>query len=67
MDVKEDVDSFTYLLSIMMTTGENDKDITIINKACHAFAVLKSTQITIRTKLRMFNRNIKFVLYGAKC
>ena len=57
----------------MTTTGGTDEDITSrINKARHVFAMLKpvwnSSQITIRTKLRIFNSNIKSVLlYGAEC
>ena len=43
-----------------------------INKARHAFAVLKpiwkSRKITLRTKMRLFNTNVKSVLlYSSEC
>ncbi|KAK3105137.1 hypothetical protein FSP39_017997 [Pinctada imbricata] len=69
----DDVDNFTYLGSIVATSGGTDEDITSrINKARHVFAILKpvwtSSQMTIRTKLRIFNSNVKSVLlYGSEC
>ena len=69
----EEVDTFTYLGSIVATSGGTDEDITSrINKARHVFAILKpvwtSSQMTIRTKLRIFNSNVKSVLlYGSEC
>ncbi|XP_061184963.1 uncharacterized protein LOC133192979 [Saccostrea echinata] len=69
----EDVDTFTYQGSIGTTSGGTDEDITSrINKARHVFAILKSvwtsSYMTIRTKLRIFNSNVKSVLlYGSEC
>lgn len=69
----EDVDTFTYLGSIITTSGGTDEDITSrINKARHVFAILKpvwtSSYMTTRTKLRIFNSNVKSVLlYGSEC
>ena len=57
----------------MATSGGTDEDITArINKARHVFAILKpvwtSSQITTRTKIRLFNSNVKSVLlYGSEC
>nr|XP_034311369.1 uncharacterized protein LOC117684225 [Crassostrea gigas] len=68
----EDVDTFTYLGSIITTSGGTDVYITSrINKARHVFAILKpvwtSSFITTRTKLRIFNSNVKSVLlYGSE-
>ena len=68
----EEVESFTYLGSIINQQGGTDVDVkTRIGKARAAFITLrniwKSRQITTRTKLRLFNSNVKSVLlYGAE-
>ncbi|CAC5395900.1 unnamed protein product [Mytilus coruscus] len=68
----EEVDQFTYLGSIMDRNGGTDADIrTRISKARQAFAMLKpvwkSTAFTENTKIRIFNTNVKSVLfYGAE-
>ena len=69
----ETVDKFTYLGSIVDVNGGTDADVkSRINKARHAFAILKpiwkSRKITLRTKIRLFNTNVKSVLlYGSEC
>ncbi|XP_062597058.1 uncharacterized protein LOC134258511 [Saccostrea cucullata] len=69
----EDVDTFTYLGCIVTTSGGTDEDITSrINKARHVFAILKpvwtSSYMTTRTKLRIYNSNVKSILlYGSEC
>ena len=60
----ETVDRFTYPGSIVDVNGGTDADLkSRINKAKHAFAVLKpiwkSRKITLRTKMRLFNTNVK--------
>ena len=68
----ENVEEFTYLGSIISTDGGTDKDILArIGKARTAFAMLKniwrSKQISLKTKLRLFNSNVKSVLlYGSE-
>ncbi|MEE4247398.1 MAG: reverse transcriptase domain-containing protein [Kangiellaceae bacterium] len=68
----EEIESFTYLGSIINQQGGTDADVkTRIGKARAAFITLrniwKSRQITTRTKLRLFNSNVKSVLlYGAE-
>ena len=70
--VLEEVDNFTYLGSIVDKEGGTGKDIKArIQKARGAFAMLKniwkSKQISIKTKLRIFNSNVKSVLlYGSE-
>nr|CAH8838004.1 unnamed protein product [Trichobilharzia regenti] len=64
--------SFTYLGSIVSTTGGTDEDIKArIGKARQAFITLKSvwrsTAISIKNKIRIFNSNVKSVLlYGSE-
>ena len=68
----EEVEQFTYLGSIVSKSGGTDEDIQArINKARHAFAMLrpvwKSTSLSKRNKLRIFNSNVKSVLlYGSE-
>ena len=68
----EEVTSFTYLGSIVDTTGGTEQDIkTRIGKARTAFNLLKkvwrSRAIATATKIRIFNTNVKSVLlYGAE-
>ncbi|XP_045208942.1 uncharacterized protein LOC123560851 [Mercenaria mercenaria] len=68
----EDVDTFTYLGSIVSKTGGTEEDIKArIGKARHAFATLrpvwKNHKIHLKTKIRLFNTNVKTVfLYGAE-
>ena len=67
----EEVDSFTYLGSIVDKQGGTDADIKIrIRKARIAFQQLKniwtSRNLSYKTKIRIFNTNVKSVLlYGA--
>ena len=68
----EEIDSFTYLGSIVSKDGGTDKDITTrIGKARTAFRILRplwrSKVISRKTKLQIFNTNVKSVLlYGAE-
>ncbi|VDP32404.1 unnamed protein product [Schistosoma margrebowiei] len=68
----EDVNTFTYLGSIMYEHGGSDADVNAwIGKARAAYLQLKniwnSKQLTTNTKVRIFNTNIKTVpLYGAE-
>ena len=68
----EEVDSFTYLGSIIDSQGGTDADVkTRIGKARTAFVMLiniwNSTKLQTRTKLRFFNSNVKAVLlYGSE-
>ena len=68
----EDVTSFTYLGSIVDTTGGTDQDIKIrIGKARTAYILLRkiwnSRELSRPTKIRIFNSNVKAVLfYGAE-
>lgn len=64
----EEVESFVYLGSIIDKTGGTKEDIKIrIGKARGAFKSLKNIwkdrNISIKTKLRLFNSNVKSVLY----
>ena len=68
----EEVDEFTYLGSIVSKKGviEGDNQARI-RKARHAFAMLgpkwRSTELTTKTKLRVFGLNVKAVLlYGSE-
>ena len=69
----ETVDGFTNLGSIVDVNGGAGADVqSRINKARHAFAVLKpiwkSRIITFRTEIRVFNTNVKsLLLYGSEC
>ena len=70
--VLEEVDNFTYLGSIVDKEGGSGTDIKVkIQKARGAFAMLKNIwktkQIRTKTKLRIFNSNVKSVLlYGSE-
>ena len=67
-----EVTSFTYLGSIVSTDGGADADIKArINKARHVFVTLrpiwKSSSLSRKNKLRIFNSNVKSVLlYGSE-
>ena len=68
----EEVNSFTYLGSIVDQQGGSEEDIRVrIGKARTAFKLLhrvwKSREIKEKTKVRIFNSNVKSVLlYGAE-
>ena len=68
----ENVSIFTYLGSRMSTSGGTEEDIkSRINKARHTFTMLKkiwrSRTYTLKTKIRIFNSNVKSVLlYGSE-
>ena len=68
----KEVNTFTYLGSIVSATGGADEDVKArIGKARHAFITLRpvwrSTAISTRNKLRIFNSNVKSVLlYGSE-
>ena len=68
----EEVQDFIYLGSNISTNGGADKDVELrINKARHAFRTLRpvwlSSQLSINTKIRIFNTNFKPVLlYGCE-
>lgn len=68
----EEVEKFCYLGSMFDANGGTDKDVlTRISKAQQAFYRLNniwaSNNITIRTKIRLFNTNIKSILlYGSE-
>ena len=67
-----EVESFTYLGSVMDKSGGTDADVkTRIGKARSAYNMLKkvwnSREISMSTKVRLFNSNVKSVsLYGAE-
>lgn len=68
----EDVDNFTYLGSIVSTTGGTDEDIAARKrKAQQAFQMLwpvwRSRALKTATKIKIFNSNVKSVLlYGSE-
>lgn len=68
----EDVDKFTYLGSVIAVDGGTEDDVkTRIGKARTAFNILnkiwKSKNISLKTKLQIFNSNVKTVLlYGSE-
>lgn len=68
----EEVDSFTYLGSVVNKTGGSDEDVRIrIGKARGAFNSLSkiwnSTAVRLKTKIKLFNSNVKSVLlYGSE-
>ena len=68
----EDVSEFTYLGSVVDTSGGTDKDIRVrIGKARTAFNMLKkiwnARDLSKSTKIRIFKTNVKAVLfYGAE-
>nr|KAG5699610.1 hypothetical protein BaRGS_000726 [Batillaria attramentaria] len=70
-DIKE-VDKFIYLGSAVSKDGGTDEDIkSRTNKARHAFRTLRpicrSTALSLRNKIRIFNSNVKSVLlYGSE-
>ena len=70
-NIKE-VDKFVYLGSVVSKDGGTDEDIKCrINKARHAFNTLRpiwrSTALSLRNKIRIFNTNVKSVLlYGSE-
>nr|KAG5706977.1 hypothetical protein BaRGS_019582 [Batillaria attramentaria] len=70
-DIKE-VDKFIYLGSVVSKDGGTDEDIkSRTNKARHAFRTLRpiwrSTALSQRNKIRIFNSNVKSVLlYGSE-
>ena len=69
----EKVDEFTYLGSIVSSKKATHKDINSrLGKAQCAFAVLRpiwrSKQLRLKTKIRIYNSNVKSVLlYGSEC
>ena len=69
----EDVEDFTYLGSILSKDNGDGKDIKArLNKGRAAFAQLqpiwKSNNYSLRTKLQLYNSNVKSVLlYGSEC
>ena len=71
-EVIQRTDHFTYLGSVVSESGGTEEDIVArIRKAQQAFATLrsvwKSRGISLNTKLRIFNSNIKSVLlYGSE-
>ena len=68
----EKVDKFTYLGSVISEKGGTEEDINArIGKAQNSFSILKtvwnSSSISTKTKLKIFNSNVKSVLlYGAE-
>ena len=68
----KEVEAFTYLGSVMDTTGGTDADVkSRINKARVVFNILRKTwsskTISTNTKLCIFNSNVKQVmLYGSE-
>ncbi|CAH8662821.1 unnamed protein product [Heterobilharzia americana] len=68
----KEVTSFTYLGSTVSTTGGTDEDVKVrIGKARQAFISLKpvwrSSALSMRNKIRIFNTNVKSVLlYGSE-
>ena len=66
----KEVESFVYLGSVIDQQGGTDRDLTArVGKARGAFVMLKkvwaSREISLETKLRIFNSNVKAVfLYG---
>ena len=67
------VEDFTYLGSLISKDNGAKKDIHArLSKARGAFArhqtIWKSRQYNVRTKIRLYNSNVKFVLmYGSEC
>ena len=68
----DDVESFTYLGSVVSRTGGSDEDVKVrIGKARHAYNTLgpvwNNRNIRTKTKLKLFNSNVKTVLlYGSE-
>ena len=71
-DTIEEVQDFSYLGSAVSTEGGTDQDIRIrIGKAAGVFNTLRpiwrSTKLSLNTKLRIYNSNVKSVLlYGCE-
>ena len=69
----EHTEEFTYLRSVISTDNSAQKDIKArLNKARCAFSRLrsiwKSKQYSLKTKVRIYNSNVKSVLlYGSEC
>ena len=69
----EDVKIFTYLGSVINQESGPERDIqSRLGKASGAFSTLhsiwKSKQITLKTKVKLYNSNVKSVLlYGSEC
>ena len=69
----EDVDDFIYLGGLVSKDNGTQKDIKLrLSKACSVFArlqpVWKSSQFSLKTKLKLYNSNVKSVLlYGSEC
>jgi len=67
------VENFTYLGSIISKDNTAQKDIkSRLGKARNSFAILrpiwKSNQYTLKTKMKIFNSNVKSVLlYASEC
>ena len=65
-EVIQRTDHFTYLGSVVSESGGTEDIVARIRKAQQAFATLrsvwKSRVISLNTKLRIFNSNIKTVL-----
>ncbi|KAL9957652.1 hypothetical protein ACROYT_G034575 [Oculina patagonica] len=69
-DEIQDIEKFTYLGSIVSSEGGTDQDIVArIGKATTAFHILRpiwrTRAISVKTKLRIFNTNVKSVLLHA--
>ena len=68
----KEVNKFTYLGSVVSTTGGTDEDVKArIGKARHAFISLRpiwrSSNLNTKNKLRIFNSNVKSILlYGSE-
>ena len=71
-EVLEQVSAFIYLSSLITTSGSTEEDVEARpRKAQVAFSILRpirrSTFISLRTKMRIFNSNVKSVpLYGSQ-
>ena len=71
-DIIEEVQDFSYLGSTVFTEGGTDQDTRIrIGKAAGVFNTLRpiwrSTKLSLNTKLRIYNSNVKSVLlYGCE-